>query len=353
MKRKLRVGIIGCGRIAGLLQDDPLRKGIVTHLAAYKALPELFEITACASRDEENARDFATRFMIPRWYSDYRIMLQEERLDIVSICAYTDSRYQMIETAVSTGVRGIFCEKPIATSLHEVDRIIHLCKRRKVRLMVNHTRRWGHDYRTVKQLLDGGSVGKVKSAVGYFSGALFHTGTHMFDIMNFYFGKPRAVMGILAQPQGTRFRQIMADRKKFDDRDGMGFVFYPNEITVAIIGVPKKYFHFELDIQTETARFRIGNHLFELYESDTSEHYTGFQELKRSMMNVQHYPLPPLVWAVHDLACSLSSRKKLISSAEDARRSLEIGFAIIESHQKKGRTILLPLKDRTKRILAR
>jgi predicted dehydrogenase len=353
VKRKLRVGIIGCGRIAGLLQDDPLRKGIVTHVAAYKALPERFEIVACASQDDESARNFSAKFAIPRWYNDHRTLLQTERLDIVSICAYTDSRYRMIKDAIAAGVRGIFCEKPIAASLQEVDQIISLCKRYHVRLSVNHTRRWGHDYRTVKYLLDSGRLGKVKSAVGYFSGALFHTGTHMFDIMNFFFGKPIAVMGTLTHARGTGFHQIKATKGRFDDHDGLGFIFYPKNVTAAIIGVPKKYFLFELDIQTDTTRIRIGNHLLEMYSTDKSVHYTGFNELRPSTFSVEPYALPPLVWAVDDLACAVQSRKKLISSADDARAALEIAFALLASHKQKGRTVLLPLKIRKKKVLAR
>jgi predicted dehydrogenase len=353
VKRKLRVGIIGCGRIAGLLQDDPLRKGIVTHVAAYRALPERFEIVACASQDDASARNFSAKFAIPRWYNNYQALFKAERLDIASICAYTDSRYQMIKDAIKAGVRGIFCEKPIAASLQEVDQIIRLCKRHRVRLIVNHTRRWGHDYRTVKHLLDSGRLGKVKSAVGYFSGALFHTGTHMFDIMNFFFGVPYAVMGTLTQARGTEFHQIKAAKGRFDDHDGLGLVFYPDEVTVAIIGVPKKYFLFELDIQTETARIRIGNHLLEMYETDKSVHYTGFSELRPVTFNVEQYALPPLAWAVDDLACAMRSRKKLISTAEDARAALEIAFAMVTSHGQKGRIVFLPLKDRKKKVLAR
>lgn len=353
MKRKLRAGIIGCGRIAGLLQDDPLRKGVVTHIAAYAAFPKTIAVVACVSRHKEQARSFAQRFNIKTWYDDHRSMLAKEKLDVVSVCAYTDSRYAMIKDAVDHGVRGIFCEKPVAASLKEVDRIIALCKKNNVRIIVNHTRRWGHDYRTVKRLIESKEFGGVRSVTGYFSGAIFHTGTHMFDIMNYFCGRPSAVIGSLAHERGTRFDQLANGKMVFDDFDGHAFIFYPGNVVANVVGIPKHYFIFELDIHLEKARIRIGNGLFELYATGPSVRYSGFNELRPSIVTVDTYPLPPLAWAVDDLVRSLRTRKKNISTAVDARMALEIAFGIVHSHRQGHKKISLPLTQRSLRVRAR
>ena len=91
---KYKVGIIGCGRIAGYLEDDPLRGKPCTHVGVYQSIPSL-KVTSCCSRTESNATRFAERFSIKECYTDYRKMLAEEDLDIVSIATYAPSHCEI------------------------------------------------------------------------------------------------------------------------------------------------------------------------------------------------------------------------------------------------------------------
>lgn len=353
MQRKLKVGIIGCGRIAGFLQDDHLRAGVVTHMGAYRSFPRQVSVVACASRTVQQVDSFGDRFAIPNRYTDYRSMLKHESLDIVSVCAYADSRYQMIRDIVRSGVRGIFCEKPIAASLAETEKIIALCEQHNVRLSVNHTRRWGHDYRTVKQLIDAGRLGDIRSVVGYFSGALFHTGTHMFDIANFLFGVPQNVAARLIPDTGSFFTQLRDNPDAFQDFDGVGTVMYPHDVNATFVGVAKDYFIFELDIQGSKGRVRIGNNVLEIYQAKKSPHYTGFKELAKVATQVKKFRYSPLAWAVHDLIQSVRLNKPVVSSARDAYNALAIACGMCESHKKGCCVVPFPLKNKTMKVRAR
>ena len=114
--KKYKIGIIGSGRIAGLLEDDPLRGHPCTHIGGYQAVSGC-EVVACCSNREDHVAYFAERFSVPRQYVDYREMLAKEKLDIVSVATYAPSHCEIVCAAAKKKVKGIFCEKAMASSL--------------------------------------------------------------------------------------------------------------------------------------------------------------------------------------------------------------------------------------------
>ena len=64
-------------------------------------------------------------------YLNYKDMLAENDIEIVSICTLADTHYQIIKDCVSYGVKAVFCEKPIANNLNDANEIIKLCKKIK------------------------------------------------------------------------------------------------------------------------------------------------------------------------------------------------------------------------------
>src|SRR5207248_4937667 len=84
---RLRVGIIGTGRRKE--RADARGYGMAyDHAAAYQALPGACALVACADIVRENAEAFANATGIPveGVFTDYRAMLAEAHLDVVSIC---------------------------------------------------------------------------------------------------------------------------------------------------------------------------------------------------------------------------------------------------------------------------
>ena len=163
-----KVGIIGCGQIASLFEEDAWREHPCTHAGAYDTL-DATEIVAAADINNEHLVKFSNNWGVNSLYSDYTSMLENECLDIVSVTANTPLHCEMVIKAAQSGVKAIFCEKPIATSLKEADAMIKVCERESVKLIVNHTRRWHPHYQKAKNLIDSGEIGKVTSITGYFT----------------------------------------------------------------------------------------------------------------------------------------------------------------------------------------
>ncbi|MCY3912395.1 MAG: Gfo/Idh/MocA family oxidoreductase [Chloroflexi bacterium] len=135
-----------------------------------------------------------------RGYTDYREMLDREQLDVISVATPDDRHAQIVVDAVDAGVRGIVCEKPIASTLADADRMIAAVEAAGVPMLVDHTRRWMFPWVQVAEVIASGEIGEVQRIVANQGGPramLFRNGTHMFDtILWFAGGTPTAVYAI-------------------------------------------------------------------------------------------------------------------------------------------------------------
>jgi len=359
--KKYKAGIIGCGRVAGLLENDTLRTYPCTHMGGYQDHSRI-EVVACCSRTIDGAKKFAEEFNIPKVYTDYAEMLRREKLDIVSIAAYAPTRAEMTCAAARNGVKAIFCEKVMATTLAEADMMITTCEENNVVLCVNHTRRWDHHYIGAKQMIDDGAIGKVQSISGTFSGNLLHTGIHMFDAMIYFAGDVETVSGTLVEhdaetdsASGYTFSEQKCDEldDEVNDKDGYATILFRNGIAGHLLGIGKKYFVFEIDIQGTEGRIRIGNNLFELWQMKESTHYSDFRELMLVTKAVPGKHPPGMVLAIRDIIDAIEQKRRVQCDGVDARRSLECALAVYESHDQGSVPIRLPLTNRTIRVVSR
>jgi myo-inositol 2-dehydrogenase/D-chiro-inositol 1-dehydrogenase len=144
--KTINVGIIGAGRI-GRLHAENLRYRI----------PEA-ELVAISDIFVEAAEAAATKLGLPRAYQDHRRILDDESVDAVLICSSTDTHAQMIQEVAEAG-KQIFCEKPIALDLGEIDRALAAVKRAGVTLQVGFNRRFDPNFRRVKEIVASGQIG--------------------------------------------------------------------------------------------------------------------------------------------------------------------------------------------------
>ena len=179
-----KVGLIGTG--VRERSDGTRRLGMNAHHArGYQALPEKCEIVACADIKPENARAFAEEFDIPRTYTDYREMLREEDLNIVSISTWPHLHAEMTIACAEAGADAVHCEKPMATTWGDCRRMVEVCDEQGCQLTFGHQRRFGKAFRRAKDLLDGGEIGELER-LEFACSNLYDWGTHLFDMCGFF-----------------------------------------------------------------------------------------------------------------------------------------------------------------------
>ena len=178
-----RVGIIGCGkphRTEGATGFGMSR----AHATGYNASADA-EIVALADVNSENAKAFQAEYGGKTLYTDYRAMLEQEKLDIVSISTWPHLHAEMVVAAAEAGVKAIHCEKPMAPTYGEAQRMVQACEANGVQLTINHQRRFGAPFRRAKEMVKQGIIGDLLSVEATCDN-LYDWGTHWFDMMFFY-----------------------------------------------------------------------------------------------------------------------------------------------------------------------
>ena len=101
-RQRIRVGLIGAGRIAAFV-----------HVPSLRLLPDLCEVTAVASRDPAKAKPFAEQWGIPRVHDTWESLVADPELDAVVVCPPSDLNGAVAGAALAAG-KHVLCEKPLA-----------------------------------------------------------------------------------------------------------------------------------------------------------------------------------------------------------------------------------------------
>jgi len=123
---------------------------------------------------------------VPQLFLDYRRMLDEVKPDYVSVCTWPPLHAEMVEAAAAAGAKGIACEKPMANSLAECDRMLVACRASGTKLAIGHQRRYNLRYTEAKAALDVGKIGALIEIQSLCRGDLFTDATHSLDLLRFF-----------------------------------------------------------------------------------------------------------------------------------------------------------------------
>ena len=191
---EIRLGILGVGGF-GLFS-----------LEQYRRLPEV-RITAIAGTRPEKYAALARAYGIPFHTTDWRALVTHPDVDIVYLATPPDTRAEMALAALAAG-KHVFCEKPLALTLADADRMLEDAGRTGLRLGINFVMRCSRIYDLVNTLVAERVFGAPQRLVfennagdlpaGHWfwdprrsGGVLVEHGVHFFDIFRAIFGDGR------------------------------------------------------------------------------------------------------------------------------------------------------------------
>ena len=197
MSTRYRVGIIGCGNIA-----ERQTRGFLS-------APGM-DVVAGAEVREETSREFQKTFSVPAMYPDPEKMLQKESLDVVSICTWHLLHPSQTALAAGHGARAVLCEKPMATSLSEADRMVDACSKSGTKLAIAHQRRFYPGWTEARRLILEGAIGQPVLVTCEVRDGLLNCGSHMIDATRYVLGDPKAewVMGAVERKSDRWERSV-------------------------------------------------------------------------------------------------------------------------------------------------
>lgn len=164
IKKRPRIGMIGCGQIAKIRHVPELAQSELAELAGfYDYVPE-------------HARVLAQQYG-GKVYDRYEDMLNDESIDGVVICTSNDSHAFISIEALNRG-KYVLCEKPMCMNLEEAALIEAADKRSSAFYMAAHNQRFNLAHRKAREILRSRQMGKVIS----FRCCLAHTGPEHFSV---------------------------------------------------------------------------------------------------------------------------------------------------------------------------
>jgi predicted dehydrogenase len=344
------VGLTGIGA-ASLRQASAPSLGVVmphSHMSAYAADPRTSVVAVCdlvPALLERIREDWRPTLPELRTYTDYREMLSHERVDLLSVVTSDHRHAQIVVDAAEAGVKGILCEKPIATTLADADRMLAACRRRGVPLLIDHTRRWYPDFLHARQLVRSGAIGALRRIVATLGGPramLFRNGTHLVDTVCFFAdAEPLWLTGELDDEQRDYGPRYAGDggRDPATDPGGSAYVHFANGVRAFVNASKGMMGNFEIELFGETGRLRIGADIGELWRT-----LEGGETAVTRLQPAQTTRGSQFA-AIDELIGLIEHGGQGTSTGEDARRTLSILLGILQSSAAGGKRIDFPIGD--------
>ncbi|MFO7907474.1 MAG: Gfo/Idh/MocA family oxidoreductase [Pirellulaceae bacterium] len=145
----LRWGVIGLGWFGEV------------HAAVLANMPRIDLAAACTRRPERLA-EIADRYGFERRYTDYRELLDDPGVDVVSITTHMNDHRDIAVAALEAG-KHVLLEKPMAPTPEDCDPIVKAARENPGRFMVGHVCRFDPRVTQAKEAIEAGRIGKIVS----------------------------------------------------------------------------------------------------------------------------------------------------------------------------------------------
>ena len=145
--REIGIGMVGAGFISQL------------HAEAFTYVPEA-HVRGVAARSAASAARFAEQHSIPTHHDDYRRLLEDPAVDIVTVALPNHLHHEVVLAAAAAG-KHVIVEKPLARTLAEADEMLAACRDAQVLLMYAEELCFAPKYVRAKELVDQGALGRV------------------------------------------------------------------------------------------------------------------------------------------------------------------------------------------------
>ena len=151
-RKKLRVGIIGCGRMGQYFAE------------VYRALPDT-ELVAIAEWNDERRKIVGERFGVKALFKDVNDMLRDVVPDLAAVITPTKFMKEAVIACAEAGVKGVSTDKPIAARLSDADEMVDACRKRDVVFAGGNLQRAMWEVQQAAARLRTGEYGQLLGAV--------------------------------------------------------------------------------------------------------------------------------------------------------------------------------------------
>ena len=352
---------------------------------AFYGLPHI-DVVAHIDSNEKGIEKRMETTRAKKHYPSLKAMFEKETPDIVVLTSrLPDQHLDQIREAAEHGSH-VYCEKPMAASLEDADKIVEIVRKYNTKVTIAHPRRYDLGYITMKRLIEEGKIGIPLTMEGWSKNDhrgggedMLVLGSHIFDLFIFFFGHPQSVCGEVYEKEIPFTDQPLTKTEEpvglaagnnifaaFRFANGVHGIYgsrvnlykhdYPMGVSVTgSTGMLSLHFS---DAHRERQPLRYNSILTAPAKNFVSESIPlkedrvcpGAKPILESFDDENKIPLGPVFaaarrFAVCDLMEAITDDRQPICNVFDARAALEMIYGIYASHLQKG-PVEFPLKDR-------
>jgi len=315
-----------------------------SHVGAYSVLPQTDLVAVCDLKTEqfdEFRNVWGDVYPNMRFYTDYHEMLAKEEPELLSVVVSDHYHSQMVTYAAEHGVKGICCEKPMATTVDDCDKMIEACDKNGVVLSIEHTGRWMPAYQTARKAIEEGAIGKVKRLVGHLSGPramLFRNGTHLIDgLVYFADSEPEWVFGEL-DDEFADYYSYRGDggRDPAGDPGGSGYVHFKNGVRAFINASKGQMAASFIEIIGEEGQLTLGGPSVQLKKG-------GYSSNSLQILPSSNHMRADIPACIHEITEVMKNGGEVSCPGREGKKTVEIIVGMLKSQESGNDRIDLPL----------
>ena len=308
------------------------------HARIYAELDNV-NLAALADTNETLVNELAEKYNA-KAYTDYKDMLKNEKLDLVSIAVPTKKHKEVALEAINKKIN-VLIEKPIAADIEEAKEIIGAAKKNKVKLTVGHVERFNPSIVELKKRLEKNELGKIYKIniirIGPFPpkirdvGIITDLGVHDLDIIRYLTGSEvKRLYAETEQMIHTQYEDLLAAILKLEN----------NTIVVMSVNWLTPIKVREILVIGEKGAFKADTLKEDLYfiKNPAIKKEFTYQELKKGitgeMTKLNLNKEEPLKAEIKSFINAITSNKEPAVTGEDALKALELAQKLMESSKK-------------------
>lgn len=344
-----RVGIVGCGGITSHRAPESALFGAApgSHAAAYAQIPQCQVVAVsdiASAQTERFVKSWGDIWEDIHTYTNHKEMLGQEKLDIISVATPDDRHTDIVVDTANAGIRGIFCEKPLATTLADADRMVEAIEANHVAVNVDHTRRWRPIFHEVRNLIRQGKIGTLQTIVATLGGPramMFRNGTHIVDMICFM--AESEPLWVFAELEDG-----FADYQEYKGDGGYdpntepavsGYIHFENGIRAFYNCCKRIPAMSDWELSGTTGRIRANDTRCELWTPEAEGNALSCRIIQPSL-----YRFNGMESAIRELIHCMETGDACSSDAREALKTVEIMVGMLESQRHGNIKIPLPLK---------
>lgn len=183
--------VVGCGRIAGSLEnvDSNQSQSVKSHCMSFTNHVNI-NIVGCVDIELKAAKNLAEKYNI-NFYTDNLDSALKLKPDFISVCTPDSTHFEVVFQILKSNFspKIIFLEKPAMTSQEDFSQICKLAKEVGTKIIVNHSRRFDDNYKSLRDLIISKDLGDcIRIDCWYYNGWV-HNGVHLVDTLQYLFNE--------------------------------------------------------------------------------------------------------------------------------------------------------------------